>query len=144
MGEIDVDGRLELELAYLFRPYRNSESYRGKLMWHMIEFNEAIKMANRLDINMLINARGDYACKIAMDGIEYSARNNEEHNYRNTINHLDLITKYYIRRMKLLNINALIQPYWFHRKNSSNYFNSIRKYLLCFPRKDVNKQKSKS
>lgn len=128
MGEIDVDGRLEVGLAYLFKTYRNVEShininkeYKGQFMWHMIEFIEAIKMANRLDINMLINARGDYACKIAMDGIEYSARNNENHDYRNTINHLDLITKYYIRRMKLLNTNALIQPYWFFRENSANY-----------------------
>ena len=129
IGEIDVDGRLELGLSYLFKPYRsianyrdNEDDYRGKLMWHMIEFVEAIKMANRLDINMLINARGDYACKIAMDGIEYSARNNENHAYRNTINHLDLITRYYMRRMKLLNVNALIQPYWFYRENSANYY----------------------
>lgn len=127
IGEIDVDGRIELGLAHLFKPYKCdllecSEEYRGKIMWHMIEFIEAIKMANRLDINLIINARGDYACKIAMDGIEYSARNNESHNYRNTINHLDLITQYYIRRMKLLNANALIQPFWFYRKDTSNYY----------------------
>lgn len=127
IGEIDVDGRIELGLAYLFKPYRGdllqcAEDYRGKFMWHMIEFVEAIKMANRLDINLIINARGDYGCKLAMDGIEYSARNNENHDYRNTINHLDLVTKYYIRRMKLLGANALIQPFWFYKKNTANYY----------------------
>lgn len=127
MGEIDVDGRIELGLAHLFNPYERSildysKDYIGKFMWRMIEFVEAIKMANRLDINLIINARGDYGCKLAMDGIEYSARNNENHNYRNTISHLDLITKYYIRRMKLLNANALVQPFWFDRRDRSNYY----------------------
>ncbi|MDO5517384.1 MAG: amidohydrolase family protein [Clostridium sp.] len=126
IGEIDIDGRIELGLAYLFKPYIDGleqypEDYRGKFMWHMIELVEAIKMANRLDINLIINARGDYGSRLAMDGIEYSARNNENHNYRNTINHLDLISKYYIRRMKLLNVNALVQPFWFDKKSEANY-----------------------
>ena len=52
--------------------------------------------------------------------IEYSTNNNVKHSYRNSLIHIDLITKYYIRRMKFLNINAIIQPFWFYKNINSS------------------------
>lgn len=114
-----ADGITEMATAYLFNDYRevfkNSLDHRGLFMWKISEFKEAIKMANRFEFDVCIHAKGDLACKLAIDGIEYSDQNNENHNCRNSLLCIDLITQYYIRRMKLLNINAIIQPFWFYK-----------------------------
>ncbi|MCE5220516.1 MAG: amidohydrolase [Clostridium sp.] len=119
-----ADGIIEMETAYLVKPYgiidKKSIKTNGIFRWDMLEFKEAIKMANRLDFNVCIHAVGDLACKLAIDGIEYSANNNIRNSYRNSLTPIDLISKYYIRRMKLLNINAIIQPFWFYKNVNSS------------------------
>jgi len=119
-----ADGIIEMETAHLFKQYENIDEKGAKangiFRWDMVEFKEAITMANRLDFNVCIHAVGDFACKLAIDGIEYSINNNINHNHRNSLIHIDLITKYYKRRMKLLNINAIIQPFWFHKNVNSS------------------------
>ena len=123
-----ADGIIDLETAYLFKPYEaiggKAKKANGIFRWDMLEFKEGIEMANRLEFNTCIHAVGDLACKLAIDGIEYSFHNNINHNYRNSLIHLDLITKYYIRKMKLLNINAIIQPFWFY-KNANVIKNEV-------------------
>lgn len=113
------DGLIEMQSAFLFKCYRNenriSEDYVGRFKWELLEFKEAVKMANRLDFDTAIECSGDNACKATMDGIEYSERNNNYNKCRNSIVNLDLITKYYIRRMKLLGINAIIHPFWYYQ-----------------------------
>jgi len=117
-----ADGIIDMKTAYLFKPYENiEEKYKkdnGIFMWDMLELKDGIEVANRLEFNVCIHAVGDFACKLAIDGIEYSFHNNIKHNYRNSLIHLGLITKYYIRKMKLLNINAIIQPFWFYKNVS--------------------------
>ena len=119
-----ADGIIEMATAYLFKPYGTIyEKFipnNGIFKWDMIEFKEGIEMANRLDFNVCIHAVGDFACKLAIDGIEYSTNNNIKHSYRNSLIHINLITKYYIRKMKLLNINAIIQPFWFYKNVNSS------------------------
>ena len=114
-----ADGIIDLKTACLFKPYvdidERSKKVNGVFRWDMLEFKDGIEMANRLEFNVCIHAVGDLACKLAIDGLEYSSYNNIKHNYRNSLIHLDLITKYYIRKMKLLNINAIIQPFWFYK-----------------------------
>ena len=67
-----ADGIIEMETAYLFKPYEIiDEKYtktNGIFRWDMVEFKEAITMANRLDFNVCIHAVGDFACKLAIDG----------------------------------------------------------------------------
>ena len=123
-AKLFADGIIEMKTAYLFKPY---ESIGGKhtetngiFKWDIVEFKEAITISNRLDFNVCIHASGDFACKLAIDAIDYSANNNMKHSYRNSLIHMDLITKYYIRRMKLLNINAIIQPFWFYKNVNSS------------------------
>ena len=119
-----ADGIIEMQTAYLFKPYRTiDEKYNitnGIFRWNIVEFKEGITMANRLECNVCIHAVGDYACKLAIEGIEYSKQNNIKHNYRNSLINIDLITKYYIRRMKSLNINAIIHPFWFYKNLNSS------------------------
>jgi len=119
-----ADGIIVMETAYLFNPYvtidENYTKTNGIFRWNMVEFKEGITMANRLDFNVCIHAVGDCACKLAIDAIEYSNQNNIKQCYRNSLIHIDLITKYYIRRMKLLNINAIIQPFWFYKNVNSS------------------------
>lgn len=120
-----ADGIMEMKTAYLFKYYESigekCNETKGILKWDMVEFKEAITIANRLDFNVCVHAVGDFACKLAIDAIDYSVNNNNmKHNYRNSLIHMDLITKYYIRRMKLLNINAIIQPFWFYKNVNSS------------------------
>lgn len=111
-----VDGTIGMKTAYLFKSYEvetKENKTNGVFMWEMLEFKEAIEMANRLNFNVCIHAVGDFACKLAIDGIEFSTNNNEKHGYRNSLISINLITKYYIKVMKLLDINAIIKPFWF-------------------------------
>ena len=114
-----ADGSIKMHKAFLFKPYMDNEKsdkeYLGKFMWELFEFKESIKMANRLDFNVSIESQGDNACKVSIDGIEYSQSNNNDNKCRNSIVNLDLITKYYIRRMNLLGINAIIHPFWYYQ-----------------------------
>ena len=114
-----VDGQIRKRAAFLFKPYKDKEKlgdeYLGRFMWNLLEFKEGVKMANRLDFNVSIEAQGDNACRLAMDGIEYSEKNNNYNKCRNSIVGLDLITKYYVRRMKNLKINAIIHPFWYYQ-----------------------------
>lgn len=122
----EADGLIEMHSAFLFKPYRNGNN-AGKFKWDILEFKEGVKMANRLDFNAAIECRGDNACKVAIDGIEYSQKNNNYSKFRNSIVHTDLITKYYIRRMKILGINAVIHPFWYYESNEhvENEYESI-------------------
>ena len=116
-----TDGIIGMETAYLFKSYEEENklgSKNGLFMWEMLEFKEAIEMANRLNFNVIIHACGDFACKLAIDGIEYSTNNNERHGYRNSLISINLITKYYIKMMKLLGINAIIKPFWLYKNIS--------------------------
>lgn len=115
-----ADGIIGMETAYLFKPYENEgkvNNENGLFMWDIPEFKEAIEMANRLGFNVTIHAAGDFACKLAIDGLEHAINNNVKNNCRNSLISIDLITKYYIKMMHLLNINAIIKPYWFHKNN---------------------------
>ena len=124
----EADGLIDMHNAFLFKPYNNSDNDDlGRFKWDLLEFKEAVKMANRLDFDVAIECRGDNACKVSMDGIEYSQKNNNYNKCRNSIVHLDLITKYYVRKMKLLDISAIIHPFWYYENSSSveNEYESI-------------------
>lgn len=114
-----ADGIIENMTAYLFKTYesvnKNGSSDNGMFLWEESEFKEAIKMANRLEFNVFIHAVGDLACKQAIDGLQDSFENNINKGYRNSLININLITKYYIKRMKSLNINSIIYPFWFYK-----------------------------
>ena len=115
-----VDGVIETMTAYLFKPYKLSNKNNGIFLWEEEELKSGIKMANMLDFNVYIHASGDFACKTAIDGVEYSLKNNINNDYRNTLVNIELITRYYMRKMKILNINAIIKPFWFYKDVGSS------------------------
>lgn len=115
-----VDGIIGMGTAYLFNNYENEKKLNitnGVFMWDKVEFTEAIEMVNRLEFNAIIHASGDFACKLAVDGLEHVINNNVKNKCRNSIIGLELVTKYYIKKMKLFNINSIIKPFWFYKRN---------------------------
>ncbi|WP_459479243.1 amidohydrolase [Clostridium saccharoperbutylacetonicum] len=117
-----LDGIIENMTAFLFKPYTliddKCNEKQGLFLWDINELKEGIKMANRLEFNVCIHAKGDLACKFAIDGIENSIINNQNKAFRNSLIHVDLITQYYIRKMKALKINTIIEPCWFYKSMS--------------------------
>jgi predicted amidohydrolase YtcJ len=119
IAKVYVDGIIGMGTAYLFKNYESQKKLNitnGLFMWDIAEFKDAIEMVNRLEFNTIIHASGDFACKLAIDGLEYSI-NNVKNRCRNSLIGLELITKYYIKKMKLLNINSIIKPFWFYKSN---------------------------
>jgi predicted amidohydrolase YtcJ len=119
IAKVYVDGIIGMGTAYLFKNYESQKKLNitnGLFMWDIAEFKDAIEMVNRLEFNTIIHASGDFACKLAIDGLEYSI-NNVKNRCRNSLIGLELITKYYIKKMKLLNINSIIKPFWFYKRN---------------------------
>lgn len=120
LAKFYIDGIIGMRSAYLFKNYEEQRKLNitnGFFMWDIAEFNEAIKMVNRLEFNAIIHAVGDFACKLAIDSLENSINNNIKNKCRNSLLGVDLITKYYIKKMKLLNINSIIKPFWFSKSN---------------------------
>lgn len=62
-------------IVYLFNNYRevfkNDLDYCGLFMWKVFEFKEVIKMVNRFEFDVCIYVKGDFVCKLVIDGIEY-------------------------------------------------------------------------
>jgi predicted amidohydrolase YtcJ len=120
LAKFYADGTIGMKTAYLFKNYENNEATdvtNGIFMWDIPEFKDAIELANRLEFNVIIHAAGDFACKLAINAFEQSINNNMKNKCRNSIIGLDLITRYYMKMMKLFNINAIIKPFWFYYKN---------------------------
>lgn len=106
--KIFADGSLGSQSALCFNKYIGSKNNYGIEVHTTKEIIKYVKKAGRLGMPCAIHAIGDKAVSNVLDAYEQTAKTN--FGARHRIEHLQLIRKKDIQRLKLYNIVASMQP----------------------------------
>ena len=108
--KIFMDGVLESMTALMLDDYPGFPGNRGAPLFSAEEFNE---LATRIDAHKLqisVHAIGDGAVRRTLDGYEAARKANGARDSRHRIEHIELIDKGDIPRLKQLGVIASLQP----------------------------------
>lgn len=106
-----MDGVVDGHTALLREPYKLEPLDCGPLMIEQQELNVRVERALREGFSVHIHAIGDAAIDEALNAYEY-AQSSVPGDYRNAITHLQVCTPDHPKRMKELNVVAVVNPYW--------------------------------
>jgi len=113
--KIFADGIVEHGTAYLNEPYLEGgkgPDGRGVFLWPMDLLKKAFIKANEEGFQLHIHSIGDDATKNVLDALADAKIKTGSGDFRNTITHLQLVSKDDHRRLKELGVVANVQPYW--------------------------------
>lgn len=120
--KIFTDGSLGARTAALEEPYSDDPTTRGVAIYTQEQLNDVVAEAHLAGFQTAIHAIGDRAIGMALDAIEEARRRFPTKNLRHRIEHASVLTEDLIRRMKKLNVLAVVQPhfivsdYWVHER----------------------------
>ena len=135
--KIFSDGALGSQTAYCFNKYLDSKDNVGIEVTTVKQMVRQIKTANKLGFPCAIHAIGDKAVSNVLDAFEQTVK--MHFGARQRIEHLQLVRKKDIVRLKNLNIVASMQPshcpsdikmmnkYWGKRGANTFIFNTLQK-----------------
>ena len=116
-----IDGVVESATGYLLEPYEEQTGkgvgYRGMSLWPLDKLIHAFRRCLEEGFQVYCHTIGDAAVRIALDALEAAYKemgisSGEMKNYRNTLTHLQLVSREDIDRMGRLQVIAGVQPYW--------------------------------
>ncbi|MCF8069486.1 MAG: amidohydrolase [Desulfobacterales bacterium] len=108
-----VDQVVEEETAFLLEPYSHREdNFYGLKVWDDETLKKAFTVVDAEGFQIHIHQIGDGAAKYALDALECAVAANGNRDARHSFAHIQLIQPEDVKRMKTLNINAIIAPYW--------------------------------
>ena len=105
-----MDGVLESRTALKSRAYPDDPENHGEAVFAPDHFNEACRRADALGLQISVHAVGDMAVERVLDGYEHARQINGARDARHRIEHIELISKADIARMKRLDVAASMQP----------------------------------
>ena len=103
------DGSLGARTAYLKQPYCDAPETRGIPIYTQEQLTELVCMAARRGMPSVIHAIGDATIGMALNAFE-QARKIEPAHLRHGIIHCQITDRALLKRMKALDIMALVQP----------------------------------
>lgn len=112
--KIISDGSLGARTAYLSQPYADDNSTRGILIYDKDELQQLVSIAHNNNMSVAIHCIGNEAMKISMDCIENAIKEKPVDNHRHGIVHCQITDETILKRFKLLNLTAYIQPIFIH------------------------------
>lgn len=104
-----ADGSLGARTAYMRQPYCDAPETRGMMCFTKAELDDLIMTAASHGMPSAIHAIGDGCIEMALDSIE-KAQKIEPHPLRHGIIHCQITDLALLRRMRALNVMALVQP----------------------------------
>ena len=122
--KIFVDGVVEGGTGFLLEPFETDTSYHGENRWADAEsqkrLQHVIEAANRAGFSVHFHTVGDAAVTVALDAL-YAVAQKQGTNFqnpaRNALTHLQMVTPDQIMRLRLQNILAVVNPYWFYKES---------------------------
>lgn len=122
--KIFVDGVVEGGTGFLLEPFETDTSYHGENRWADAEsqkrLQHVIEAANRAGFSVHFHTVGDAAVTVALDAL-YAVAQKQGANFqnpaRNALTHLQMVTPDQIMRLRLQNILAVVNPYWFYKES---------------------------
>lgn len=107
--KIVVDGVVDSCTAHLLEPYANG-THPGPI-WSLEELIPVATLADKAGLQIALHAIGDAASALALDALEAATKTNGNvPDRRHRIEHLEVVTKESIARMKRCGVTASLQP----------------------------------
>lgn len=127
-----TDGVIEGGTSCLLEPYTpqagRGAGYYGDFLWDMNKLKQAFCTANRHGLQIHVHSTGDGSTRNVLDALQYAHAHTPAGDYRNTITHLQLVSRKDIPRFKELQVIASVQPYW-HFKGPNWWDNVDYRFL---------------
>ena len=108
--KIFMDGVLESLTALMLEDYPGFPGNRGAPLFTAEQFNEVATRADRHGLQISVHAIGDGGVRRTLDGYEAARKANGVRDSRHRIEHIELIDKADIPRLKQLGVIASLQP----------------------------------
>lgn len=105
-----MDGVIDSGTAVMINDYPDRPGWRGEPLWTEAEFAAIATEADRRGLQIAVHAIGDGAVRRVLDGYEAARRANGARDARHRIEHIELIDRADIPRLKALGVVASIQP----------------------------------
>jgi predicted amidohydrolase YtcJ len=108
--KIFMDGVLESMTALMLDDYPGFPGERGAPLFTSAQFNEVATRADRHGLQISVHAIGDGGVRRTLDGYEAARKANGVRDSRHRIEHIEVIDKADIPRLKQLGVIASLQP----------------------------------
>jgi len=108
--KIFIDGVLETYTALMLEGYPDQPANMGAPLFTAEDFNEIVRRADRLGLQISTHAIGDGGVRRTLDGYEAAIRANGRRDSRHRIEHIEMIDPADIPRLKALGVIASLQP----------------------------------
>ena len=108
--KIFMDGVLESMTALMLDDYPGFPGERGAPLFTAAQFNEVATRADKHGLQISVHAIGDGGVRRTLDGYEAARKANGPRDSRHRIEHIELIDKADIPRLKQLGVIASLQP----------------------------------
>ena len=108
--KIFMDGVLESMTALMLDDYPGFQGERGAPLFTAQQFNEVATRADKHKLQISVHAIGDGGVRRTLDGFEEARKSNGARDSRHRIEHIELIDKADIPRLKQLGVIASLQP----------------------------------
>lgn len=108
--KIFMDGVLESMTALMLDDYPGFQGERGAPLFTAKQFNEVATRADKHGLQISVHAIGDGGVRRTLDGYEAARHANGPRDSRHRIEHIELIDKADIPRLKQLGVIASLQP----------------------------------
>ncbi len=108
--KIFMDGVLESMTALMLDDYPGFQGERGAPLFTAAQFNEVATRADKHALQISVHAIGDGGVRRTLDGYEAARKANGPRDSRHRIEHIELIDKADIPRLKQLGVIASLQP----------------------------------
>ena len=108
--KIFMDGVLESMTALMLDDYPGFQGERGAPLFTAKQFNEVASRADKHGLQISVHAIGDGGVRRTLDGYEAAQKANGLRDSRHRIEHIEVIDKADIPRLKQLGVIASLQP----------------------------------
>ncbi|MGB9854011.1 MAG: amidohydrolase [Candidatus Bathyarchaeales archaeon] len=108
---IFADGSLASRTAALSSPYKDRPTTKGNLFYTQKQLMKLIAEICKNSLQPVIHAMGDQAINLALNAIEETLDETDRKNLRPRIEQAAVLNTDLIRRMRLLEVTASVQPY---------------------------------
>ena len=114
-----MDGVIDSGTAVMIHDYPDRAGWRGEPLWSEAEFAAIATEADMRGLQIAVHAIGDGAVRRVLDGYEHARVANGPRDARHRIEHIELIDRADIARLKDLGVTASIQP--IHAPGASDF-----------------------
>ncbi|MEH7223590.1 amidohydrolase [Bacillus sp. JJ1566] len=105
-----IDGVPNTYTGYLIEPYSDRPETRGGILFEEETYMRWIKEADKEGFRIRLHACGDGAVRFGLDCYQAAQQQNGKRDSRHTIEHIEVIHPYDIKRFEELGVIASIQP----------------------------------